>query len=97
MKAGCRLPAKRFHKHIWPVQPKPLYLNGEFIAADKTLSVRNPATGETIAQMSTCGRDHVAQALADAHAAFQSWRNVVGRTRGDFLLKIAVEVERRKD
>ena len=75
----------------------PLYLNGEFVTTDKTLPVRNPATGEVMAHMSACGRDRVAQALADAHAAFRSWRNVVGRTRGDFLLKIAAEVERRKD
>lgn len=62
----------------------PIYLNGQFVTTDKTLPVRNPATGETIAQMSACGRDRVAQALADAHAAFQSWRTVVGRTHGDF-------------
>jgi succinate-semialdehyde dehydrogenase / glutarate-semialdehyde dehydrogenase len=74
-----------------------LYLNGQFVTTEQTLAVRNPATSEVIAQMSTCGRERVAQALADAHAAFQSWRNVVGRTRGDFLLKIAAEVERRKD
>jgi len=74
-----------------------LHLNGQFVTTDKTLPVCNPATGEVIALMSTCGRDRVAQALADAHAAFRSWRNVVGRTRGDFLLKIAAEVERRKD
>ncbi|MEN9573344.1 MAG: hypothetical protein RL514_1199 [Verrucomicrobiota bacterium] len=75
----------------------PLYLNGECVTTGTHLPVRNPATGETFAQMSTCGRDRVSQALADAHAAFQFWRNVVGRTRGDFLLKIAAEVERRKD
>lgn len=97
MKAGCRLPAKGFRKHICLVQPKPLYLNGEFVTTGKTIPVRNPATNEIIAQMSTCGRDAVARALADAHSAFQSWRNVVGKTRGDFLLKIAAEVERRKD
>ncbi len=75
----------------------PLYLNGEFVTTNNVLLVRNPATGETLAQMSTCGRAGVAQALADAHTAFQSWRSVVGRTRGDLLLKIAAEVERRKD
>jgi succinate-semialdehyde dehydrogenase/glutarate-semialdehyde dehydrogenase len=75
----------------------PLYLDGQFVTTDTSIPVRNPATGETIAQMATCGRDRVAQALADAQAAFPSWRNVVGRTRGDFLLKIAAEVERRKE
>ncbi|MBI3874433.1 MAG: aldehyde dehydrogenase family protein, partial [Verrucomicrobia bacterium] len=75
----------------------PLYLNGQFVTTDRAITVTNPATGEAFAQMSVCGRDRVAQALADAHAAFQSWRNVVGKSRGDFLLKIAAEVERRKD
>ncbi|HEY6169425.1 MAG TPA: aldehyde dehydrogenase family protein, partial [Verrucomicrobiae bacterium] len=74
-----------------------LYLNGQFVTTDKGIPVRNPANGETFAQMSACDRSVVAQALADAHAAFQTWRNVVGKTRGDFLLKIAAEVERRKD
>ncbi|MBI5774682.1 MAG: NAD-dependent succinate-semialdehyde dehydrogenase [Verrucomicrobia bacterium] len=75
----------------------PLYLNGQFVTTDKTIPVLNPATGETVAQMSVCNRSVVAQALADAHTAFQTWRHVVGKTRGDFLLKIAAEVERRKD
>ncbi|NBV21958.1 MAG: NAD-dependent succinate-semialdehyde dehydrogenase [Proteobacteria bacterium] len=75
-----------------------LYLNSEFVTTGKSFPVRNPATGETIALMSTGGgRERVAQALADAHAAFYSWRNLTGRTRGDFLLKVAAEMERRKD
>ena len=75
----------------------PLYLNGQFVTTDETIPVLSPATGEVFAQMSVCGRDRVAQAMTDAHTAFQTWRKVVGRTRGDFLLKIAAEVERRKD
>jgi len=50
------------------MQPHPLYLNGEFVATDSTLPVINPANGETIALMSTCGRDRVAQAqIGRAH------------------------------
>ncbi len=79
------------------MNPHPLYLHGQFVITDQTIPVRNPATGEIFAQMSVCGRTQVAQALADAHAAFQSWRGVAGRTRGDFLLRIAAEIERRKD
>ncbi|MFM8334074.1 MAG: aldehyde dehydrogenase family protein, partial [Opitutaceae bacterium] len=59
--------------------------------------MRNPATGETFARISTCGRAEVAQALADAQAAFPAWRAQTGRARGDVLLRIAAEVERRKD
>ncbi len=75
---------------------QPLYLNGEFVATKHSIPVINPATGEVFAHMSVCGRASVAQALADAHAAFAAWRKVAARTRGDFLLKIAAEVERRK-
>lgn len=75
----------------------PLYLHGQFTTTAQTIPIRNPATGETFAQMCVCGRTQVAQALADAHAAFGTWRGVAGRTRGDFLLRIAAEIERRKD
>jgi succinate-semialdehyde dehydrogenase/glutarate-semialdehyde dehydrogenase len=75
----------------------PLYLNGEFVTTETSIAVRNPGTAEIFAHVSTCGRDRVAQALRDAHAALASWRNVVAKTRGDYLLKIAAEVDRRKD
>jgi succinate-semialdehyde dehydrogenase/glutarate-semialdehyde dehydrogenase len=79
------------------MNPSPLFLDGEFIITDQSFSVRNPATGETVAQMSACGRDRVALALEAAHMAFQSWSKIVGRTRGDFLLRMAAEMERRKE
>jgi succinate-semialdehyde dehydrogenase / glutarate-semialdehyde dehydrogenase len=75
----------------------PLYLNGEFVTTGDTLSVTNPATGETVGEVSSVGRDRVKQALADAHAAFLEWRKVTGIKRGDYLLKIAAEVEKRRD
>jgi succinate-semialdehyde dehydrogenase/glutarate-semialdehyde dehydrogenase len=75
----------------------PLYLNGEWVTTGSTLAVANPASGETVAEVVTCGRDRVAQALKDAHAAFGLWRNVPGKTRADFLHKITAEVEKRKD
>ena len=39
----------------------------------------------------------MAQALKDAHTAFLSWRQQTGKARGEFLHKIAAEVERRRD
>jgi succinate-semialdehyde dehydrogenase/glutarate-semialdehyde dehydrogenase len=75
----------------------PLFLNNEWVANDATFTVSNPATGEAFARVSTVGRDRVAQALKDAHAAFVSWRQQTGKARGEFLQKIASEVERRKD
>ena len=73
------------------------YLSGAFQTSSETLPVTNPATGEAFARMSTVGRATVNQAIADAHTAFLEWRNLTGMKRGDFLLKIATEVEKRRD
>ena len=75
----------------------PLYLNGEFVVSEPAISVVNPATGEPFAKLSTIPRTRVAQAINDAHAAFAGWRKQTGKARGDFLHKIAAELERRKD
>jgi succinate-semialdehyde dehydrogenase/glutarate-semialdehyde dehydrogenase len=75
----------------------PLYLNGEFVTTDKHFSVRNPATTEVIAQMSAVDRPRVKKAIHDAHVAFAGWRALTAKARGEFLHKIALELERRRD
>src|SRR5579862_9326505 len=80
-----------------PMKNYPLYLNGEFVTTGTSISVRNPGTAENFAEISTCGRDRVNQALRDAHTAFASWRNVVAKTRADYLHKISAEIEKRSD
>lgn len=75
----------------------PVYLNGEFVSTAKTIPVTNPATGETLAQMSVVDRAQVVQAIKDAHAAFTGWRSLTAKTRGEFLQKIANELEKRRD
>jgi len=75
----------------------PLYLNGTFVAPGESMPVRDPATGETFARMAVCGRREVRQALEDAHRALAGWRQVTGKARGDHLLRVAVELERRRD
>lgn len=75
----------------------PLYLNGEWVRTTKSIRVVNPATTELVAEVCTAERAVVAQAVKDAHAAFQGWRALTGKVRGDFLRKIADELERRRD
>src|SRR3954469_14844711 len=75
----------------------PLYLNGEFVTTDKTITVTNPATDEAFASISTVDRGRVAQAVKDAHTAFSTWRAMTAKVRGDYLLKIATEIEKRRD
>ena len=73
----------------------PLYLNGAWHVSGPFEQVINPATGDTIAQVSTIDRVRVAQAISDAHEAFQSWRKLTGKARGLFLHAIADELENR--
>lgn len=75
----------------------PLYLNGEFITTEQSKPVINPATGEAFARISLIERARVAQALAEAHAAFAGWRKLTGKARGAFLHQIADNLEKRKD
>jgi succinate-semialdehyde dehydrogenase/glutarate-semialdehyde dehydrogenase len=73
----------------------PLYLNGDWYVSSPFQEVINPANGETIAQVSTVDHARVAQAISDAHEAFQSWRKLTGKARGIFLHAIADELENR--
>ena len=74
----------------------PLYLNGDWHVSSPFQQIINPASGELIGQVSTVDRARVAEAIGDAHEAFKSWRKLTGKARGDFLLAIAAEVEKRK-
>jgi len=76
---------------------RPLYLNGQFVQTPATLTVVNPATGEPFASVSTASREQVRQAIADAGAALDAWRNMTAKSRGDLLLVIAAELNRRSD
>jgi succinate-semialdehyde dehydrogenase/glutarate-semialdehyde dehydrogenase len=75
----------------------PVYLNGRFVERPETVDVVNPASGEVFARMSMLGRADVAQALQDAHKAFQEWRRQPARARGDWLQKIAEAVSQRRE
>ena len=75
----------------------PIYLNGELTITEKVFLVNNPATGEAFARMSSVDRAGVAQALTDAQAAFDPWRQLSGRGRGDLLHQVANELQRRRE
>src|SRR5712671_1373816 len=74
-----------------------VYLNGELTITEKTFEVTNPAKGDVLAKMSTVDRAAVSEAIQYAHTAFQSWRNLPGKTRGELLRQVAAEVHRRRD
>jgi len=74
----------------------PVYLKGDFVCTEETIPVVNPATDEVVALMSTINRERVAEALKDALDAFASWRTVTSKSRGELLVRIAGEMERRR-
>jgi succinate-semialdehyde dehydrogenase/glutarate-semialdehyde dehydrogenase len=79
------------------MDPKPLYLNGQWVTSENTIEVNNPATGEIIASVSTVDREGVAQAIADAQAAFDPWRKLTATQRSDMLMSIADAMTARFD
>jgi len=79
------------------IEPRRLYLNGQWIEPDHWLDVVNPATGRVFARVGTVGRDAVRQALEDAQRAWPAWRALPGRDRGALLARIADGLERRAE
>ena len=79
------------------METKRVYLNGKWVSSDKTITVVNPATAEPVARVATVTREQVRQALADANAAFKSWRELPAKSRADYLLAIAAELTRRRE
>jgi len=75
----------------------PLYLNGQWYTSDASLPVVNPASGEVFARVSVVDRELLADAIKHSHQAFAGWRQVTGKGRGEFLNRVAGELERRRE
>lgn len=74
-----------------------LYLNGRWEAPGGPVDVLNPASGEVLARVATVDRLGVRRALADAQAAWDGWRRLTGKRRGQYLRHIADILHRRRD
>jgi succinate-semialdehyde dehydrogenase/glutarate-semialdehyde dehydrogenase len=63
------------------------YVDGQWIDADsgEKHAVLNPATGETIAEISKCGTAETRRAIEAAERAQVSWRQVPGKERAAIL------------
>lgn len=79
------------------MKTSPLYLNGQWVYTQATLRVSNPATAEPFAEVCLANRDLAARAITGAQAALQIWRQLTGKARGEYLRKMADELERRRD
>jgi succinate-semialdehyde dehydrogenase / glutarate-semialdehyde dehydrogenase len=68
-----------------PSWPRQAFVAGEWRSTARTFPVRNPATGETLAQVSDCGTDEAQRALEAAVEAFPAWKATPGAERGRIL------------
>ncbi len=63
------------------------YVNGGWVGGPTTFAVKNPASGETVAEVADCTVDHAQDAVAAARQAFDSWRNTTAAERAGLLKK----------
>lgn len=64
---------------------------------DRTFDVRNPATGETIAQVASAGPADGLRALDAAAGAAHEWANTAPRVRGEVLRRAWELLQERRD
>jgi succinate-semialdehyde dehydrogenase / glutarate-semialdehyde dehydrogenase len=62
-------------------------LNGEWIGANETFAVTNPADGSTLAQVPNLGAEDARKAIAAAHAAFPAWAARTAKERAGIMRK----------
>ncbi|HUS16913.1 MAG TPA: aldehyde dehydrogenase family protein [Chloroflexia bacterium] len=75
-------------------------IGGEWVESrsGKTFTSSNPATGETMAELSEGTAEDVNRAVAAARKAFDSWRLVPAPRRGEILFRAGqILVERKED
>ena len=61
------------------------------------MQVNNPANGETIIEMSSCGEKETNEAIARAEAALPPWRAAPASQREQFLLDWKAAILKNKD
>ncbi|MDG2376474.1 MAG: NAD-dependent succinate-semialdehyde dehydrogenase [Woeseiaceae bacterium] len=65
------------------------YINGEWVDSDDggTFAVTNPANGDTIAEVASCGAAETRRAISVAETAMQAWRERGHKERAAILRK----------
>lgn len=62
-------------------------VNGEWLQAENTFDVLNPATGEVIAKVAKAGKKEANAAIAAASKAFPAWREKTAKERSTLLYR----------
>ena len=73
------------------------FINGEWVAVEKSTAVNNPATGEEIVQVPLSGEDDVNDAVQAAKKAQKEWALVPAPQRAEILLEVGNLMKERKE
>lgn len=73
------------------------YAGGEWLSTARKFEVLNPADNSVWAEIADADLNDTKRAIEKANAAFSDWAALPFTTRVDYLLKMATEVERRRD
>ena len=79
------------------METRKLYLGGKWTDFDNHFAVRDPGTGEEIAQVAAADRAAARSALESAQSAFSAWRALTAMQRADYLLEVVRRIEARSD
>ena len=74
-----------------------LLIDNQWVSTTERLPVVNPFTGEEFASAPLGNRDHIAAAIAAAHAAFPNARATPAHARARLLLKVAALIDQRRE
>jgi succinate-semialdehyde dehydrogenase/glutarate-semialdehyde dehydrogenase len=73
------------------------WIDGAKVRAEQSFAVSNPATLETIAEVSDLGAEHARDAIVAATAAFAIWKQTPLQDRISLVLRWADEIEANAD
>ena len=79
------------------METQKLYLNGQWVGSQESIEITDPATEQPFARVATVSRDQVKQSISDAQAAFGAWRDLPAKNRGEYLIAIADNLNKRFD
>ncbi|MHA3082895.1 NAD-dependent succinate-semialdehyde dehydrogenase [Acinetobacter sp. ANC 5383] len=63
------------------------YIDGAWVAGEKSFAVTNPATGEVLGEVASVSREQVKQAVDAAQTAFETWKLTTAKERSALLRK----------
>ncbi|MGY0692568.1 aldehyde dehydrogenase family protein [Virgibacillus sp. FSP13] len=73
------------------------FINGEWVEAEKTTPVINPATGETVVHVPLSNKDSVNNAVSAAKQAQKEWALVPAPQRAEVLFRVGSLMKERKE